>query len=116
MTNNIPKNFKFSSKLLLEWRPGSFEEFPDGVKDELDDIIMFDARWKAFYRVFRHYQEKEDYLVDVDEIVVAMKKQGYSAYATMMFLKRLRRLNLVRFTFDDEALMGKLEKISWLLN
>jgi len=112
----LKKPLVVSAKMILEWRPGSSDEFPPGLKEELDDIEKFDARWKTFMRTFAPYDSKNCHMVDVDEIIASMKKTGFSAHDTIMFLKRLRRLNLVRFTFDNEALIGKLDRITWLLN
>jgi hypothetical protein len=106
----------FSAKVILEWRPGGESEFPAGLKEELDDIENFDARWKPFMDVYEKYAFVDKDMIDVDEIMKSMKKGGVSERDAMMFLKRLRRLNLVRFTFDNESLMGKLDRITELLN
>jgi len=113
----LKKPLAFSSKLILEWRPGSFDEFPFGLKEELEDMEKYDGRWNAFMVVFKKYHKSDTDMIDVDDIVKAMKiEAGYSAHDTLMFLKRLRRLNLVRFTIDSEGLIGKLDEITWLLN
>ena len=41
------KRVWFSPTITLEWRPGEDFEFPAGLKEELDDIEKFDARWRS---------------------------------------------------------------------
>ena len=66
--------------------------------------------------VYERYAVADRDMINVDEIIASMKEKGFTPHDAIMFLKRLRRLNLVRFTFDNESLMGKLDGITELLN
>jgi len=108
---------QITAKLTLEWRPGDVNEFPFGLKEELDDIERNDIRWKQFSIASTRLREKTGKMpTNVDDLLSAMKKEGLSTKDSIMFLRKLRRIGLVRFVTDNEVLMGMIDDVTFHLN